>query len=250
MEPEASRAAIAAIAALHARVRELEKEQMDIISEMDKYKIKINTRDEMVQQRALLLDSAADKAKEMLSYVTECNHDRVVARDRNKKLKKNISKAKKTIASFDPNEEEQKRAHRQTVKTELSNILQKVSDYEILLSEYVKPVPSSCSPEGALRLAVSDGDASLLPQPQRMVLECLQKLPKDFKSQTVEEKKDTIQLLTIAKNYTRELARQIKELELEQINTQEPDRFDSEIKKIAAQHLLISTEMNKFNFEQ
>ena len=75
MEPEASRAAIAAIAALQARVRELEKEQMDIISEMDKYKIKINTRDEMVQQRDLVLGSVADKAKEMLNYVTECNHD-------------------------------------------------------------------------------------------------------------------------------------------------------------------------------
>ena len=248
MEPEASRAAIAAIAALQARVRDLEKEQSKIKSEINSYKSQISTRDQMDQQKNMLINEATTKAKQMLNYFTECNHDKVVARDENKRLKRKISKARKSISSFDPEEYDKKKKYQQSIKTELSNTLQKVSDYEILLGEYVKPVPSNCSPEGALMLAVCDGDASLLPQPHRMVLENLQKLPKDFKKQTLEQKRDTIQLMTIAKNYTRELSKQIKDCEKDMVANKEPERFDSEVKKLAAQHLLISTEMNKFNF--
>lgn len=248
MEPEASKAAISAIAALQERVRSLEKEQRNIFAEMDSYKHKINSRDERVQQRTKMLEEASNKAKEMLNYVSECNHDLIVARDLNKKLKTSIKKVKESLNEGDEEEEEMKREKIRSLRTELTNANQKVSDYEIILSEFLKPVPSSCSPDGALMLAVSDGDANLLPQPIRTVIENLQRLPKDFKSQTIEEKRDTVQLLTIARNQTRILSKQIKDLEVSRMKTKEKDRFDSDIKKLAAQHLLISTEMNKFTF--
>ena len=74
-------------------------------------------------------------------------------------------------------------------------------------------------------------------------------MPKEFKTQTDEEKKETLRLLTMSKNYTRELVKKIKTLENTQSQDNNPDRFDSELKKLAAQHLLISTEMNKFSFK-
>ena len=239
MEPEASKAAISAIAALQDRVRGLEKEQRNIIAEIDFYKKKINSRDKKVQQRTMMLEDASDKAKEMLIYVTECNHELIAARDLHKSLKSDIQIIKETFETEDPTEKEKKAEKIISVRTELANTQQKASDYETILSEFLKPVPASCSPDGALMLAVSDGDAKLLPQPLRTVIENLQRLPKDFKKQTIEEKRDTVQLLTIARNQTRVLSQQIRELEISYTNAKEKDRFDSDIKKLAAQHLLI-----------
>ncbi|EAY00136.1 hypothetical protein TVAG_330650 [Trichomonas vaginalis G3] len=248
MEPEASKAAIAAIAALQERVMELEKEHEELLKEIDSYNAKINSRNDLIMKKSELLNDASEKAKKMLTYILECNHDLVAAREYNHSLVKEIRYLKQSFEETKDEDTEQKLKKVYAVKGDLADQMQKVSDYEDILAKYLRPAPVSETADGALMLAVADEDPKLLPQPYQDTLRTLQQLPKNFREQTLKDKIKITRALITAKNNTAEIARKIKDIQISRNSLRKKEPFDSDVKQLAAHHLLLANEMHKFEF--
>lgn len=248
MEPEASKAAIAAIAALQERVMELEKLNADLQKEIDSYKVKIDSRNDLILKKSELLNDASSKAKKMLTYILQCNHDLVAAREENHALTKEIRYLQQSFNETKDEDTEAKLKKYHALKGDLQDQLQKVHDYEDILATYLRPAPVSETADGALMLAIADEDPKLLPQPYQDTLIELQSLPKNIREQPLKDKINITKALIKAKNNTSEIAKKIREIQISRNGVRQRDAFDSDLKQLAAHHLLIANEMHKFEF--
>lgn len=246
MEPEASKAAISAIAALQQRIMELEKEESELTQEKSRLERQISSKDKLLMQKNKLMDEASQKAKEMLTYLSKAVNDLSEARNKNHKLKDTIRDIEGVFPTIGVNEEAN-RKQKTTLRQETSALINKCNDYEVLLSEYFRPSPLANTPTGALILAVSEKDPSLLPPEYSETYQTLLELPKNFREQPLSVKKDTIRILTDARAILNDINNQMKDVQKKR-SKPNSTRFDSEYNKLAAQHLMISNEIGKISF--
>lgn len=249
MEPEASRAAISAIAALQNRIKQLEYEHDSLILKKEDYQKKILDKDKAIEKRLELANIASEKAKSMMICMGKAMNDLSKARIENKKLREQIKSTESLIPSVGSGDAYNRKAKRK-IKKEYDVLMSKVNDYELLLSEYLKPKLINPTPDGALALAVADNDPSLLPEPYASTLAELIALPKKFRPQEMDVKRKIIRALCKAKLDTAKLSVQLRNLQRKPFSKKsKPERFDSKYNRVAAQHYMIAKEMSLFSFD-
>ena len=249
MEPEASRAAIAAIAALQKRVKELEDENILLEQEHESLQKALNTRDTAYTIRENALNEATAKAKLMLSGATAALIQIREARTENRRLKMQIDETEELIGKQKQKCTTLTKSSRK-ISMSLSQLLEKLAEYESLLSDLLTPPPQSSplTAEEVVLLSSTQNDPDLLPPPLSDILRRLQNLPKDFCRQTIQTKRLIIQALCDAKAATTEIKAKITHLEKQKFSSSTPMKFEAAIHKLATHLLIISNEMKRFRF--
>ena len=251
MEPEASRAAIVAIAALQKRVRDLEDEAAVLEDDHEVLLAKMNERDQAFAIRENALNEATEKAKQMLSSASTALIQVREARNERDRLNQQIEETEKLIQAQNKKISTQK-AQIKKVKYEVGLLMQTLSEYELLLGVILAPPPqtSNLTQEEIAVISSGENDPNILPPILADVLRRLQRMPKKFTKQTLEMKRATVRALFDAKSVTTDLNNKIMMLEKKKFSSSAPRRYEVKIKKLAIQMRIISSEMQKFDFSQ
>jgi len=248
MEKEPSQSAIAAIAALQNRVRELETEEQLLNEEKQRCEKKIMMHDKGMEERCFALDNASEKVKIMLSYINTTMQDLQVAREANQELKRNLEDYSSNPLSKD--EKLKKASQKREMKTEVTYLLEIVRQYEDLLSQVLSPSNVSSNfgkPDG-----VDDLMKEIINLPQSIsdnIVE-LKSLPKVFLSQKISIKRRIVQALCQAKSLLTNLEFKVKKIEEEKVSSASPQRLETEIIHLKTYHTLILEEIKKFQFSK
>ncbi|OHT00975.1 hypothetical protein TRFO_32137 [Tritrichomonas foetus] len=249
MEPEASRAAIAAIAALQKRVKELEDENTLLEQEHESLMNTLNSRDTAYTIRENALNEATAKAKLMLSGASAALIQIREARTENRRLKQQIDETEQLIDKQKTKCRTYTRSSKK-ISLSLSQLLEKLAEYESLLSDLLTPPPqtTTLTPEEIILISSSENDPDLLPPPLSDILRTMQNLPKDFCRQNIETKRSIVQALIAAKAATSDIKAKISHLEKQKFSSSTPVKFESSIHKLATHLLILSNEMKRFRF--
>ena len=249
MEPEASRAAIGAIAALQKRVRDLEDEAAVLADEHASLLAKANERDEVYTIREHALNEATEKAKQILSTASTALIEIRQARAERDRLKQQIEQTERLIENQDAKVKE-KRAGCKKVKCDAALLMQRLAEYELLLGDVLVQPPQNAnlSPDEIAMISAIEADVSILPTPLCDILRALQGLPKKFTRQKIETKRKIIRALCDAEAVLTDLRTKIKGLEKQKFMSSTPKKFEAEIKRIAIHMRIISNELFKFDF--
>jgi hypothetical protein len=243
MEPEASKAAIAAIAALQKRVRELEDELNLLEAERESINARIAHRDESYTIRERAFNEATVKAQQMLNSAAEAMIQVREARDESKRLKEQIVTARQLLQkqeikshSLRLNERKWRARFLQTNKL--------LSEYEALLPDVVaRPhISLPLSPE-EIALVCSAGENSvMLPNGFDQVLEDLRRAPKRFFTGSVETKINSARAIRRAWQGIRELHGQILDAE------ERKSGDEKKARKLSSLLVVMGNELDKFEF--
>jgi peptidoglycan hydrolase CwlO-like protein len=249
MEPEASQAAISAIAALQKRVRELEEQSGLLEDERDSLRLRLNDRDFAYQRREAALNDAASKAKEILNNASVAMSQLREARTERQKLKAEVEDLERQIHEIQSKIKSTKSGHRRT-KSGLTDLLRKLAEYEILIGDVVAQPPyrPCLSPDEASLLASREADPDVLPPSLGSILRNLQGLPKSFTTLNLGKKREVVKVLSEASAAVTELNAKIRNLEREKFASSTPKKFDTEIKRLSSQMFILSNEIRKFEF--
>lgn len=249
MEPEASRAAIAAIAALQKRVKELEDENAVLEQEHESLSNTLNSRDEAYTIRENALNEATAKAKQMLSGASAALIQIREARAENKRLKSQIEQTEQLLQKQKQKSKTYTSSSRK-LSNSLSALMEKLAEYESLLGDLLTPPPqtTSLTPEEIVLISSSENDPEILPEPYSDILRTMQSLPKDFRKQNLETKREIIHTLCQAKSATTNIKAKISHIEKQKFSSSTPIKFDSMIHKLSTHLLILSNEMKRFRF--
>lgn len=242
MEPEASRAAISAIAALQKRIKELEEERITLETEVKSLHTQIDEKNSKFFQREKELQETTIRAKEIISSSSFSLTQIQKAREENEQLKNELEEA----------EDEYQKAISEKIKRPTSQqinvLLRQISEYEIIFQDIVSQTQKSqmlpCNSTLFLQL-VSDPD--LLPQPLRDIVKQLRKLPVTFQNQAISTKRAMVQGICCAREHINRLTDEIRELQ-SQIRKQTPRKLRCEIQTLSAQANVLIQEVSRFRF--
>lgn len=249
MEPEASRAAVAAIAALQQRVRDLEIQSDRLEDERSELTREMQTRLTTRAIREKAMDDATDRARQMLSSASTALIQIREARAETAHLKKQIEEMERLIQTQGAKAKRSAARYRGS-KQGISGLWQKLAEYEQLLNDVLVPPPQAAhlSVEEIALISTCENDPEILPPVLAKALAALQERPKEFGTQTIVEKRRTVQALTTAKATVADLTARIKNLQYQKFASSEPRKFEAEIRRLATHRLILSNEMQKFTF--
>lgn len=247
MEPEASKSAIAAISALQQRIRDLESETAILDEECQILVQKVETRDSEYAMREKAFNEASERAKQMLSNSSTALIQIREARTEGERISQQISETR--VLLRDQNRKiADNNACRKRSKLDRAKIAQRLSEYELLLGDIARPTPglSDLSPEDRVLIAASESDPMVLPPPFSKVLAELQRMPKAFRRQGIDNKRQIIRALFGAEASINDLSAKIKNLEKQKFASSTPRAFEGKIKREMAHRLILQNETNKF----
>jgi hypothetical protein len=250
MEPEASRAGIAAIAALQKRVRELEDEGIRLVKEHSVMKRRIRSRFKANADRETALAKIGSKTEEMLNGASSVMNDLREAQNETDWLESRLAETRQLLRSGAKKGHTCYRCSKRD-KSALLNLFQKLREYEILLGDILRGPAWSLplSHEDISILSHYGNDSDVLPPPLCDIHSELKGLPKDFKRQGLGKKRRIVRALRLARGAATEIHGRIKELEKKKYCSSTPRRYESAMKVLSIQLLLISNEMKLFRFE-
>lgn len=249
MEPEASRAAIGAIAALQKRVRDLEDEAAVLKDDHETLLAKMNERDEAYTIRENALNEATEKAKQMLSTASTALIQIREARSERDRLNEQIAETERLIESQNEKIKARKGACKR-VKCDAALLMQRLAEYELILGDIFAPrTPTgSLTSEEISLISSTQSDPNMLPSPLSDVLRNLQRVPKAFTKQSIETKREIVRALLDARSVLTDLNMKMKTLEKQKFSSSTPRKFEVEMKKIALHMRIIANELQKFQF--
>lgn len=248
MEPEASRAAIAAIAALQKRIKELEDEGMVLEDEKDHLKQQLDEKNTAFSMRENAYSEAQAKAKQFISLASANLIENRDMRTENQRLKHEIDETQKILKQHKTKLTTIRKKSKKSSMS-LSSLMQRLAEYECLLGDlFAPPSPSSMTTDEIMFYSSAQVDPAILPPAISTIFITLQELPKEFTMQTLETKRKIVQALRVGKSTTTDLNSKIRVLEKQKFSSSKPQKFETEIKRLSAQLLIISNEMKKFVF--
>jgi chromosome segregation ATPase len=249
MEPEASRAAISAIAALQQRVRDLEDQRAILEEEQESLRQRLAARDSAFRLRESSLNEATSKAQQILDTTTTAMTQLHEERARRQQLRAQIQEQQLLLDATVLKRRAHKAAHQKS-KADLSVLLRMLHEYEILLGDLIMPglQRAALTQDEATLVLASENDASTLPPNVAAIVRKLQQAPKRFARQSIEKKRVIVQALAEGNAAVTELNSRIKQLETQKFSSSTPKKFEAEVKRISAQLLILSNEMSKFEF--
>jgi hypothetical protein len=243
-----SKAAVKAMAALQARIHELERTRDKIRKECLRLK-SISEIDEVsLNDREIYLATAADTAQKMLEGASETMTELRTARNGNKELKRELSGLQKQLSIKLDRESESKR-NIVKLMSKKQDAERLISEYEALFYEVLSPPCFRLDGLGSVpfnsRIALTTHS---LPATLQTVIRMLQTLPFPFRDQGWEKKRDIILVLLNAKDVACKMAEELHRLEMEKIETGSVRRVQAEI-EVKSTHLgLLCQAMSRFRF--
>lgn len=249
MEPEASRAAIGAIAALQKRVRDLEDEAALLEDDHSSLLARMNERNDIYTIRENALNEATEKAKQILSTASTALIEIRQARAERERLKQQIEETERLIENQDA-KIKFKRSNCKSIKASTALLMQWLAEYELLLGDIFTPPPQNAnlSPEEIALVSSGEYDPAILPEPLSDILRNLQRLPKRFSKQKIETKRKIVRALCDAEAVLTDLRTKVKGLEKQKFMSSTPKKYEVELKRLAIHTRILSDELRRFDF--
>jgi chromosome segregation ATPase len=249
MEPEASRAAISAIAALQQRVRDLEDQGALLEEERDSLHRRLEVRDSAFRVRESSLNEATSKARQILDTTSAAMTHLHEERTRRQRLRSQLQEQQHLLDATVSKQRSHRAAHRKS-KGEVSALLRILREYEMLLGDLISPglQRGALTQDEAILILAGNYEANSLPPNLARILRQLQEAPKRFARQSIENKRVVVKALSEGSAAITELNTRIKQLETQKFSSSTPKKFQADVKRISAQLLILSNEMSKFEF--
>jgi DNA repair exonuclease SbcCD ATPase subunit len=249
MDPEASQAAVSAIAALQQRVRELEEQAALLDDEHESLRIRLDNRDIAFRRREAALNEAMAKAKEIMNSTSAAMaqlSDARAQRQAHRSLVDDLEHQLQTVQGKIKSAKSQQRR----AKSGLGDLLRKLAEYEILIGDVVahRPHRPCLTPDETALISSGIPDPDLLPPSLAPILSALQSLPKNFPELTLGKKRKAVRALSNASAAVTELNAKVRALECEKFASSTPKKFEAEMKRLSVQMFILSREIGKFEF--
>jgi len=250
MEYFDSKAAVDAMAALQARIHELEKSNSLLRKETSRLR-KIADQDELsMNEKEMALLSASDKAQKMLEGASETLVELRRIKKENRTLKKTLDELHQEYeqrVSKDQKDEE----CIQTLEKKRTHAKKLIAEYESLFKEILTPPQIDISQTGSIpfnNTTISPTTHSL-PATLQTTIQELQTLPFPFRDQKLEKKKEIMDFLMKARDIATRIAEEIHDLELQKSEKGYIRRIQPEIDVKKAHYLLLTQAMARFKFD-
>lgn len=245
-----SKAAVDAMAALQARIKELEKNNARMRKECAHLRSLTDADEESLNDREASLLSAADKAQKMLEGASQTLLELRKVRRENRQLSSRLDDLQKQLtekldlegrARDSLSKLEAKRTHAEHL----------ISEYEDLFCEILSPPNMHLSGTGNVPFNSTTTAITTysLPATLQTAVQMLQALPFPFREQRLEKKREIIGILLNARDIAYKIADEIHQLELQKCETGVLRRIQAEIDVKSSHLALITQAMSRFRFE-
>ncbi|KAK8866319.1 hypothetical protein M9Y10_009280 [Tritrichomonas musculus] len=244
-----SKAAVDAMAALQARIKELENYNARIRKECQRLKVLAETDENSLNEREASLMNAADKAKQMLEGASESLIELRKVRHDNRQLQNRLEQLQNDLSArvIQENKAKEKLLKLSDKKDNAEKLLK---EYEELFCEILSPPDFQLNGNGQIpftnTIAVTTHS---LPATLQTAVMMLQTLPFPFRDQKLEKKREIISVLLNAREIAYKIQEEIHQLELQKLESGSIRRIQAEI-DVKSSHLYLLTQaMSRFRFE-
>jgi hypothetical protein len=246
---ESSEAALASISELQKQIRLLEYDNRTLKAEYESLQAQLADKESEFASRRTGLSSFNTKAKVMLSNVSDLLRQISAERRLNANLKDQIAQAELIHGK-----QRQKNAR---LKKEFADLQQELSDsrahlaqQESILGDLLAPPnrPPVLSVKEVLLLASGEIPDGLLPPELADLHEKLRELPKLFRAQELEKKREVVDALALAKTIVQQLSAKIRFLEKRRLGSSAPKQIEDDTKTLARRQCVICNDMSQFSF--
>lgn len=245
-----SKAAVDAMAALQARIKELEEGNAKLRKEASRLRVIADEDESKLQERELSLMEASDRAQKMLEGASETLTELRRIKKENRALEKQLNELQDQL-SKKVDAERRSANSLATMEKQRKHAKKLIAEYEALFKEILTPP--------ALNLQRIDGvpfnntaitaNTHSLPATLQTVIQIIQTLPFPFRDQKLEKKREIIVELLKARDISARIADEIHELELQKRDMGNSRRIQAEIDVKASHYYLITQAMSRFRFE-
>lgn len=240
-------AALASITALQKQIKILELENENLEAEYNSLQRQISIQNSQYEKREDTLTAANQHAKSILQNVKDTLRSVKAVRDENEKLKQELDQSEQLLEIQKRKKLKLKQEVQETT-AELSDLQAAVREQERMLAELCEPpaAVTTLSPEEALILVSNELPENLLTQQQQRIHRRLKKLPKVFSTQDMKTKNDIIRTMIAAKSISQDLISRIRLLEKRKYASSTPKDFESDVKTLASQQIVLTEDMKQF----
>lgn len=244
-----SKAAVDAMAALQARIRELEAGNARLRRECAKLKESTEKDEASLSEREAAILGAADRAQQMLDGASETLTELRRIKRENRNLRKQLEQMESDLEAklADDQKKQESIARLNKKRTDSARL---IHEFEELFKEILAPPDLHFDelPLIPFNTSVSQNTYSL-PATLQTVIHELQTLPTPFRDQKLEKKREIINVLCAARDIAERIAAEIRELRLKQPEEGSVRRIQAELSVKASHFSLITQAMGRFRFE-
>lgn len=245
-----SKAAVDAMAALQARIKDLEIGNAKLRKEASRLRIMADEDESKLQERELSLLEASDKAQKMLEGASETLVELRRIKKENRLLQKELDelqeqlndkiqtekRSEETISAMD-----KRRKHAKKL----------IAEYEALFKEILTPPSLDIQMANGITFNNTTITSSTYSFPAviQTTVQELQTLPFPFRDQKLDKKRQIMGTLLKARDIAARIADEIHELELKKKDAGTVRRIQAEIDVKASHYYVITQAMSRFRFE-
>ena len=244
-----SKAAVDAMAALQARIRELEKNNSKIRKECQRLRTIAESDENTLNEREASLMNAADKAKQMLEGASESLVELRKVRHDNRQLQKYLEELQNQLTEK-LDQESKAKAKLLRLTDRRDNAEKLLKEYEDLFCEILSPPNVQLNGQGTIPFTSTISVTThSLPATLQTAVNMLQTLPFPFRDQKLEKKREIISILLNARDIAFKIQEEIHQLELQKLESGSIRRIQAEIDVKSAHLHLLTQAMCRFRFE-
>jgi hypothetical protein len=244
-----SEAALASISELQKRIKLLESDNRNLQAEYESLQDQLARQESEFASRRTDLSSANARAKAMLSNVSDLLTQTCAERTLNADLRDQIAQAE-LIGGKQRRKNARLKQELSDLSQGLSGSLAQLAQQESILGASLAPPkqPAVLSAEEVLLLTSGEIPDDLMPPELADLHQKLRELPKLFRVQELETKREVAYALAHAKTVAQQLSARIRLLEKRKFASSAPRHVKDHAKTLARRQCVICNEMRQFNF--
>lgn len=245
-----SKAAVDAMAALQARIKELERNNSKMRKDCSRLRTLTEADESALNDREASLVLAADKAQKMLEGASETLVELRRVRRENRQMQHHLDDLQQQLtAKLDQEAKTRNNYAKMVSKKDHGEHL--LSEYEDLFCEILSPPNFQLKGKGAVPFnnTTTSITTHSLPATLQTTVQMLQTLPYPFRDQKLEKKREIIDILLYARDIAFKIAEEIHQLEIQKCETGVLRRIQAEIDVKSAHLGLIIQAMSRFRFD-
>ena len=245
-----SKAAVDAMAALQARIKELESGNSKLRKEASRLKVLADQDESEFQDKANSLLELSENAQVMLDSASETLLDLRRIRKENRMLQKEFDDLQNEL---NVKKDAEKKIDDSITEMEKKKVSAKklMSEYEALFKEILAPPALDLELAGNVVFNSTTITPSTysFPATIQTVVQEIQTLPFPFRDQKLDKKRQILSTLLKARDIASKIADEIHELELKTKDVGAMKRLQIEIDAKATHYHIITQAMSRFRFE-
>lgn len=245
-----SKAAVDAMAALQAQIKDLEAKNEQLKFQIQNVKVDKSYNDEELHKKEVALLSAGKRAEEMFNGASESMIELRRLRKINRQIKARVDELQKELSIKLDNQDNFSKSLKKSQEN-LKNAKALLSEYEDLFCEILAPPDFEGDLNGAIPFNCTTASITTfsLPATLQTTMRMLQSLPFPFRDQKLDKKREIISILMNARDIAFKLSEEIHQLEIEKRETGNVRRLQGEIDSKTAQLAMITQGINRFRLE-